>query len=183
MWHIANTSGPFAAPFATMRAYGPLPTARFDPHPPPPRDHPSERVLYAAGNLVTALAERFQRGREIRRVQPGSPIAYSWAPTRALRLLDLTGRAAARLGASHAINTGPKNVTRVWARALRAGFPDADGLLYSSSMTGESCIALWAPAQDTFPPAPAFACLLAHPATTWTDRLRSAAVQLHYQFH
>ena len=31
-----------------MRSFGPLSSARFDPHPPPPGDHPTERILYAA---------------------------------------------------------------------------------------------------------------------------------------
>jgi hypothetical protein len=33
LWHVANSAGPHAATFAAMRAYGPLLTARFDPHP------------------------------------------------------------------------------------------------------------------------------------------------------
>ena len=66
LWQVANTRGSFAARFAVMRAYGPLASARFDPHPPPPAEHPTERILYAAIDLVTALAERFQNGREIR---------------------------------------------------------------------------------------------------------------------
>jgi hypothetical protein len=163
-----------------MRSFGPLPSARFDPHPPPAGMHPTERVLYAGSNLVTALAERFQKVREIRRHQPDEPIVYSWVATRPLRLLDLTGRAATRLGASHTISAGPKNVTRGWARALRATWPEADGSLYSSAMTGEQCVALWAPAQSSFPDAPGFSALLSHPASSWTDVLRAAAAQIGY---
>jgi Arc/MetJ family transcription regulator len=76
LWHIANTSGPYATRFSVMRSFGPLASARFDPHPPPPQNHSTERVLYAAGDLVTALAERFQNGREIRCRQPADPIVY-----------------------------------------------------------------------------------------------------------
>jgi hypothetical protein len=180
LWHVANSKGAYAARFAVMRSYGPLPSARFDPHPPPPGLHPTERVLYAASNLVAALAERFQKGREIRRHQPVEPVVYAWTPTRPLRLLDLTGRAATRLGASHTISAGPKDVTRSWARALRATWPTADGLFYSSAMTGEPCFALWAPAQNSFPAAPAFSALLSHPATSWNNLLRAAAAQIGY---
>jgi len=60
LWHIANTRGPYATRFGAMRSFGPLASARFDPHPPPAGDHPTERVLYASRDLVTALAERFQ---------------------------------------------------------------------------------------------------------------------------
>jgi hypothetical protein len=183
LWHIANTSGPYATRFGSMRSFGPLASARFDPHPPPPQDHPTERILYAATDLVTAIAERFQNGREIRCHQPTEPIVYSWTPTRTLRLLDLTGTSALRLGASQLLSTGPKRHTRTWAAALRATWPDADGLLYQSSMAGRACAALWAPAAGTFPAAPAFAKLMSDPATAWIDVLRSAAVQIHYDFY
>lgn len=183
LWHVANTSGSFATRFGAMRSFGPLASARFDPHPPPPRDHPIERVLYAATDLVTALAERFQNGREIRCRQPSEPIVYSWMPTRPLRLLDVTDVSALRLGASQVLSTGPKRHTRTWAIALRSTWPDADGLLYQSSMSGRACAALWAPAANSFSPAPAFAKLLADPATMWIDLLRDTAVQIHYDFY
>lgn len=183
LWHIASTAGPFATRFGQMRSYGPLPSARFDPHPEPARDHAREAVLYASATLLTALAERFQHGREIRTDDPAAPVAYAWTPTRSSRLIDLTGPGATRLGASHAIGSGPKPATRAWARAIRVTWPDVDGLLYSSSMTGESCLALWAPAQDAFPTAPSFARLLGDSSmAAWRELLRSAAVQLGYDF-
>lgn len=73
-------------------------------------------------------------------------------------------------------------VTRTWARALRATWPDADGLRYTSSLTGRPCAALWAPARDSFPGAPAFALLISHPAPLWQDQLRNAAAELGYTF-
>jgi hypothetical protein len=183
MWQIASTAGSFPTLFGQMRTYGPLPSARFDPHPQPAGEDSGEQVLYASGTLLTALAERFQHGREIRTDDAGVPVAYAWTPTRPLRLIDLTGPAATRLGASHAISSGPKRVTRRWARALRQSWPDLDGLLYCSAMTGEDCVALWAPASDGFPPAPTYARLLGDSSTAgWRDLLRSAAVQLGYDF-
>lgn len=182
LWQLAATTGRWSAPFATLRHFGPLPSARFDPHSPPPHTSPTEGVLYAGTDLLTALAERFQHLREIRRDQPGDPVAYSWAPTRPLQLLDLTDSAAVRLGASHVINTGRKDVTRVWARALRAAWPEADGVLYSSPMTGRNCTALWTPAQNSFPPAPAFATLMTYPAPEWQNTLRGAAAELGYTY-
>lgn len=183
LWHIANTSGPYATRFGVMRSFGPLASARFDPHPPPPQNHPTERVLYVATDLVTALAERFQNGREIRCHQPTDPIVYSWKPTHPLRLLDVTGVSALRLGASQLLSTGPRRRSRTWAIALRATWPDADGLLYQSSMAGRTCATLWAPATYTFPTAPAFAKLLSDPASAWITLLRDAAVQIHYDFY
>ena len=180
LWQVANTAGPYAVRFGQMRSFGPLPTARFDPHPPPPADHPVERVLYSAADLVTALAERFQHNREIRGTQPSAPGVYAWAPTRPLHLIDLRGVGALRLGASHVLNTGPQSSTRAWARAIRDGWSNADGIAYASSMTGRTCIALWAPAADTFPTAPAFAKLLSDAAPSWQLRVRSTAVETGY---
>ncbi|MET0863191.1 MAG: RES family NAD+ phosphorylase [Nakamurella sp.] len=182
LWHIANTRGPFATRFGVMRSYGPLASARFDTHPSPAGEHPVERVLYAAGDLVTAIAERFQSGREIRCQQPTEPIVYSWMATRPLELIDITDLSALRLGASQLLSTGPKRQTRVWAAALRTTWPAADGLLYQSSMAGRTCVALWAPALDSFPAAPAFAKLLADPAPAWIALLRNTAAQIHYDF-
>ena len=183
LWHIANTSGPFATRFGAMRSFGPLDSARFDPHPPPAGDHRQERVLYAARDLVTALAERFQHGREIRCHQPTDPIVYAWKPMRPLRLLDVTGLSPLRLGASQLLSTGPKRQTRTWARALRKAWPLADGLLYQSSMAGRVCAALWAPAGDSFPTWPSFAKLLADPAAAWSSLLRNAAAQIHCDYY
>ncbi len=183
LWHIANTSGPYATRFAAMRRYGPLDSARFDPHPLPVANHAEERVLYAAGDLVTALAERFQNGREIRCRQPTNPVVYAWMPIRPLNLIDVTGLSALRLGASQLLSSGPKRHTRTWARALRASWPHADGVRYQSSMAGRVCAALWAPALDSFPPAPAFSKLLADPAAAWATVLRNAAAEIHYDFY
>jgi len=73
-----------------------------------------------------------------------------------------------RLGASHVINTGRRDVCRAWARALRAAWPDADGLRHTSSMTGHPGVTLWTPAANSFPARPDFSELLAHPGlATW----------------
>lgn len=183
LWQVADNAGAYPVRFGHMRSFGLLPTARFDPHPPPAADHPIERVLYAAGDLATALAERFQHNREIRGTQPATPGVYAWAPRRALHLIDLRDSGAIRLGSSHVINTGPKSSTRAWARAIRTGWPNAEGLVYSSSMTGRTCVALWTPAADSFPPAPAFAKLLSDPSPGWQLRVQSAAVEIGYDHY
>jgi len=183
LWQIANTTGPYASAFATLRTVGPLSSARFDPHPDATATASgSEGVLYAASDLPTAVAERFQHARELRRHQPDNPVVYAWFPTRVVHLIDLTDVGALRLGAAHAINSARKDVTRSWARALRSTWPDADGLRYTSAMTGRMCAALWAPARDSFPPAPTFALLVSHPAPTWQRLLRAAAAELGYSY-
>lgn len=183
MWHIAGTAGPYATRFGQMRAYGPLASARFDPHPEPPSIHPIERVLYTAVDLVTALAERFQANRAIYCADPSRPVAYAWSPTRELRLIDLTGLTPLRWGASQLLSTGPKRVTRTWARAVREAWPAADGLLYPSSLAGRACAALWAPAADSLPEHPAFAKLLTDPTYPWATALAFAAIEIHYELY
>lgn len=180
LWQVVNTAGPYAVRFGRMRSFGPLASARFDPHPPPAGDHPTERVLYAASDLATALAERFRHSREIRGSAPDAPGVYAWTPNRPLRLVDLRDTGALRLGASHTLSTGPRSITRTWAQAIRAAWPDADGLAYTSSMSGRSCLTLWAPAADSFPAAPDFAKLLSDPAAGWQFRVQSAAVEIGY---
>ena len=182
LWQLANSAGPYPAAFGRMRRYGPLPAARFDPHPEPASADSGELVAYAAQTLLTAVAERFQHNRELRRDDPTAPIAYAWLPTRRLRLLDLTGPGAVALGAAHALSGWSKDVTRAWARALRTTWPAADGLLYSSSMTGQPCAALWAPAADSYPGAPTFARAIADPAGGWQDTLRDACAELAYTY-
>ncbi len=48
-----------------LRHYGPVATCRFDPHDPPPGEHPTVGVSYLADSVPTALAERFQQTRII----------------------------------------------------------------------------------------------------------------------
>jgi hypothetical protein len=180
LWNIASAAGAHAVGFGQLRSYGPLPSARFDPHPEPAGNRSGELVLYAAATLLTALAERFQHNRAIRRDDPTSPIAYAWRPIRTLTLIDLRGPGAVALGAAQAIGSYRKDITRRWARALRTAWPTADGILYSSAMTGQDCLALWAPAADSFPAAPDFARAVDTPAANWQHTLRAAAAQLGY---
>ena len=68
LWRIHRTRGVHVIPWNALRRYGPLPSMRFDPHPPPLGEH-DEGVLYAATSLTTALAETFQTTRLIDTVQ------------------------------------------------------------------------------------------------------------------
>ena len=51
-----------------------------------------------------------------------------------MRLLDLTGTFPTRAGASMGLMTGPRSVSRTWARAFHDSCPEIDGLYYPSSM-------------------------------------------------
>lgn len=159
-WRVHRSAGAHVVPWDRLRYYGPA-GARFDPHPAPPGLHPVG-VTYAAADLLTALAEVFQQRRVINTVR-SMPYATSWLPSRQLRLLDLTGLWPVRAGASQALAAGRHDLSQAWAQAISSTWPDADGLLYRSAMTGRVAVALWTAAADSFPARPVFSLPLADP--------------------
>ena len=153
LWRIYTSAGPDAATGPIFRTWGPSAGGRFDPHPRPVSDTSGESVLYAATDLVTAVAEAYQETRLVERIARAPRLAV-WHPTRAVRLLNLTGTWPMRAGAGGLINTGRRAVSQQWARAIRSRWPELDGVLHRSSVTQTAtCVTLWAPASDTVPPA------------------------------
>jgi hypothetical protein len=141
-----------------FRTAGPAAAARFDTHPPTADgsvgEAPDHGVLYAGLTLRTCVAEAFQLTRVLDR-HTDRPWLVVWRPDRALRLLDLAGTWPTRAGASQAISSGPRVRSRAWARAIRAAYPDLDGLWYRSSMdAGRPAVCLWMPARDAMPRRP-----------------------------
>lgn len=116
-------------------------------------------IMYLATGkeaIPTCLAEVFQAARLIDR-QTGVPVLASFVAQRPLMLLDLTGPFATAIGASMAINSGPRPRARRWAQRLYEAYPSVDGLLYSSSMYGNApAIALFERARDCLPTRPVF---------------------------
>lgn len=161
LWRIHPVRGPYPQPWNGFRAYGPLGTARFDPHPAPKGDHPGYGVAYVAGDEATCAAERFQSSRTI--ALTGEHDLTGWLPARDLELLDLTGTWALRNGAAASLGAAPRSVCRAWSATIRRTWPDLDGLLSRSTMTGRRMITLFEPAADSFPPAPSFRRPLDHP--------------------
>lgn len=177
LWRVHATEGEHPSAWNEMRTWGPAPGCRFDPHEPPPRVQ-DEKVLYAAYDVPTALAEVYQQHRRIVR-DAGAPYLTGFTVSRTLRLLNLTGNWPLRIGAAHSINADvDKAKTRAWARALRLAFSDADGLLSVSSMTGRRTVTLFAPAEDALPDQPAFSEPLGSAALA--SRLRAAAYTIGY---
>jgi hypothetical protein len=153
---IYYASGPYAVAWNQFRAWGPARNARFDHYLPDESgagQMQSRKVLYCARQGVTCIAEVFQTTRVVDRFS-NDPYLCVFSPARDLKLLDLTGRFATRMGASLAIHSGPRHFAREWARALYEAF-DFDGLLYLSSMdSGAKAIALNERAQNAMPDAP-----------------------------
>lgn len=153
LWRIHRVRGEVLTPWNRLRHFGPV-DARFEPHPPPPADHPDRAVWYGAATPRTAFAEVFQRTRTV----PLSDMYHLTALslTRTVRLLDITGddgRAAwaTRAGASMALSTGRHDLASAWARAICDVFPDLDGVAYRAAMEGGLAVALFLPAADAMP--------------------------------
>jgi hypothetical protein len=136
-----------------FRYTGPLPHARFDPHPVggggDPKGSNDHGVLYFGLSVRTSVAEVFQTTSIVDR-STRRPHLVVFRPVRTLCLLDLAGLWPTRAGASQRISSGPKLITQAWARAIRAAHPSLDGLWYRSSMdSGDPTICLWDPPAGT----------------------------------
>lgn len=141
-----------------LRAYGPVPTARFDHHAPPPRLQQDVAAGYygvvsldgavldatrpvgldpEAGvaidsPVVTAVAETFQVNRTV--VLSDRQALAIGTLLQPYQVLDLGSAWATRAGAGNHLSTGPHPVTRRWAQAIRAGYPQLDGVYWHSSV-------------------------------------------------
>jgi hypothetical protein len=179
LWRLHTPTGEHPLRWDELRGFGPLASARFDPWPPPPTDRAADPVTSGVGyfgfDIPTCLAEVFQSRRVVDRGAGVQLTAFT--PTRQLNLLDLRGGWPITIGASHLLNSGPRDRCRAWAHAIRAVHPRCDGLVYSG-MAGRDCVVLYAPPGDVFPPRPSFSRLLADP--TIDPYVASAASQIGY---
>lgn len=178
-WRVHRTTGPHVLAWNAFREHGPH--LRFDPHPPPARNHPGVGVWYGASGPLAGLAEAFQATRVIDRHR-GDPYLTAMRFERELQLLDLATDSAGtwptRAGGTFALSTGPHSITQRWARRITGAFPGLDGLHYNSRFAGQPCIALFSPAGTAMPRRPVLSLPLAHPGLT--IRIDTAAERLSY---
>lgn len=178
-WRVHRTAGAHVLAWNAFRHYGPL--LRFDPHPPPPREHRGHGVWYGASTPLAALAEAFQADRTIDRFR-GRPYLTGLRFTRELHLLDLatdsTGTWATRAGGTYALSTGPHSIAQRWARRITEAFPGLDGLHYNSRFAGAPCAVLFTPAATAMPHRPVLSLPLAHPGLAL--RIAGASRSLGY---
>lgn len=157
LWRIHKTDGAHPAEWNQFRTYGPLVTARWDPHPTPLDDHKPTGVIYAAKDLRTAVAEVFQ---DFRRVDPerNRPVASLWTPVRPLTLLDLTGNWPIKMKASAALAfASDKAVSQNWARQIyQNSNGKIDGLWTNSTMTSGGMVTLFDNSSNSLPKYPQF---------------------------
>lgn len=179
VWRLHTPAGDYPLRWDELRGFGPLPSARFDPWLPPPHDREADPVSsgvgYFAFDIPTSLAEVYQARRTVDR--GGGVQLTAFTPVRPLHVLDLRGDWPIAIGASHLINSGPKDRCRAWAHAIRSAHPGYDGLIYTG-MAGRDCVALHAPPGDVFPALPAFTKPLADPALD--PYIAHAAEQIGY---
>ena len=132
IWRIYFRNGPHPTRWMDFRYVGPI-DARFDHHAGNEPARQDRSVLYAADDPITCLAEVFQKTRVMNRWHK-EPWLVGFETDKPMRLLDLTGSFPTRAGASMGLMTGPRSVSRTWARAFHDSWPEIDGLYYPSSM-------------------------------------------------
>ena len=132
IWRIYLRGGLHPTRWKDFRYVGPI-DARFDHHIGNEPTRQDRAVLYGADDPTTCLAEVFQKTRVMNRWH-NVPWLVGFETNKPMRLLDLTGTFPTRAGASMGLMTGPRSVSRTWARAFHHSYPEIDGLYYSSSM-------------------------------------------------
>ena len=131
-WRIYFRGGLHPTRWGDFRHVGPT-DARFDHHLGKRATQQDRAVLYAAGDPTTCFAEVFQRTRVVNRWHK-DPWLAGFHTAGQSPLLDLTGSFATRAGASMALMTGARSVSRNWARGFYDAYPETAGLVYPSSM-------------------------------------------------
>lgn len=149
---VYRRGGPYPTLWNAFRFFGPT-SARFDHHLPDGSGEPREQergVLYAAADIVTALAEAFQQRRTVNR-RADRPWLVSFALSRELTLLDLTGTFPVSVGGSMKLVTGPALYAQNWSGGFHHAYPTIEGLYYPGSLTNRPVVALYERALDLGP--------------------------------
>lgn len=108
-------------------------------------------VMYASDAVRCVFWEtlgrnRFarRRRRELPRAEVEARLVVSMSSTEPLALVDLRGDGPVRIGAPSAVaHDGNHAAGRALSAAVYAGVPEADGLVYPSRFTGDTCIAVF----------------------------------------
>ena len=108
-------------------------------------------VLYASEAVRCAFWEtlgrdRFarRRRRELPRTKAEARLVVSIGSTGRLVLIDLRSDGPVRIGAPSAVaHDGNHAAGRALSAAVHAGVPEADGILFASRFTGDTCVAVF----------------------------------------
>lgn len=108
-------------------------------------------VLYVAESFQSAFLETLVRQRftgTVRRTLPASELdgrsVAEISSISALRLLDLRGDGATRIGAPPGVVGDARHIaSRTLSAALHESVPEADGIVYPSRLSHDPCVALY----------------------------------------
>ncbi|MCY4637635.1 MAG: RES family NAD+ phosphorylase [Acidobacteria bacterium] len=91
-------------------------------------------VLYAAGQIAGAFVETLARGgvRTVSQERLQRYLVAEITASRALSLVDLTGRGLVRMGVDGRLTTGAYQTAQRWSSAFFAHRSRPDGILYGS---------------------------------------------------
>jgi hypothetical protein len=171
---IFSAGGSHPTVWNHFRHFGPVPSMRFDHHPPPPRDHRTRSISYLAPSrqrrkmrndpLEACIREVFADTGLID-VHTNAPWFVLWDSTRDLRLLDVNdSKWIARAGGNGAISTGARGPSRNWSRAIHRNYRNVDGIYYAtSSLPMSRSVALYERARNALPARFTLCLPLAHP--------------------
>lgn len=135
-------------------------------------------ILYAASDLITALAECFQDLGVIDTVS-GSPYLAIVRLKRPGTLLSLRSDWPTRAGASQALATGSHASGRGWSTAIYEDLPQIEGLEFDSAMHREGVnYALYERAESALEALPTVNIPLTHRGLR--PVLRNAAAELNF---
>jgi hypothetical protein len=118
----------------------------------------SRAILYAATGpqaVSTALAEVFQETRLIDRKR-SDPWLAIFDVKKPIELLDTTGHWPVRAGGNMSINSGRRDRARAWSRAIYSAYAAVEGIWYPSSITNQTCVALYDRALHAMPSRPIY---------------------------
>ena len=174
MWRIHQTTAIHTLPWNQIRTWGPLPTARWDPHPLPPGEHTPLGAAYLGRDVPTCLAETFQLTRFVD-VDSNAPYVTAFRTRQEVVLADLTGEWLLKAGGSAQVIFQEKVRTQAWARAIHAAWRHLGGLIAPSAVIGgHDVIAIWS--TDAFPLAPELSVPLNSPAILADIAVASAQI-------
>lgn len=85
------------------------------------------------------------------------PWIVAFAPTASLELLDLSSAWTTRAGGHQSLISGPRSISRQWARAIYEEYPNIYGVHYRSANYGPGhSVALFERGMDRMPVNPRF---------------------------
>lgn len=133
LFRVYHAAGRHATTWSHFRTFGPARAGRFDHHPLPRGEHPDHRVLYAAFDVKTAIAEAFGDERMVDRSRD-QPYVARFRLISPVLSLDLATDWPTRAGGSQKLSSGPRPTSQAWSRAIWEDLDGIAALMYPSSM-------------------------------------------------